>query len=77
MVENIPIKSYNNDKCTLYIQNLQAGVTKEFLFKEFTKFGQLNHVRHFPKTNTALIVYERAADAEEAMKNLNHTQIYK
>jgi len=32
-------------------------------------------VRHFPETNSALIAYENAADAEGAMKNLNHTHI--
>lgn len=77
MINNTPIQTYNNDKSTLYIQQLQAGVTKELLFKEFTKFGQLKHVRHFPKTCSALIAYENVADAEEAKRNLNHTRILK
>lgn len=45
------------------------------MFKEFSKYGQLKQVRHFPKASAALIAYESIAEAEEAKRNLNHTRI--
>jgi len=61
----------------LDVQELHNDVTKELLTKEFSKFGQLKDVKHYPKTSSAMIAFENGADAKEAKRKLNHTMLLK
>ncbi|EGR33102.1 polyadenylate-binding protein 2, putative [Ichthyophthirius multifiliis] len=63
------------NQTTLYITNLQDGVTQEYVYKEFKKHGQIKSLKFFPKTKSAYVEYQMAQDAQDAKRHLNYIPI--
>ncbi|KAL4451080.1 hypothetical protein ABPG74_021402 [Tetrahymena malaccensis] len=60
---------------TLLVTLLHEGVTKELIYKEFKKFGQIKSLKHFPKTKSAQVEFYTLEEAKAAKSSLNHNKL--
>lgn len=77
---------YKNSKkrCNLYVKNFPAGTTKEQLEELFSKYGEIENIKLFPKDGEAIYAFvcfknpEKAsqAKAELHQQTFNGKQLY-
>jgi RNA recognition motif-containing protein len=62
----------NNDQAStsLWIGNVDPGVTEDVLIEMFSNFGQLANVRCLPEKYCAFVNFKTKEDAQKAMNNL-------
>lgn len=63
-------KSNEQASTSLWIGNVDPGVTEDVLIEMFSNFGQLANVRCLPEKYCAFVNFKTKEDAQKAMNNL-------